>query len=408
MIKVALLDLDDTLITSNIQTFFADYLTLLTAHSTHIAPPEAFVRHLLDAYTRTLAEYRPTETLYPRYLNHLSSLTGQTPDVLKAHFESFYVNQYMELQRHVQPRADTLRLLAWLHGHGIAVVVATNPAFPLLATGPRMAWGGITAGVVPVAMVTTLDHMHFGKPQAQYYAEILLRLDVEPCEAIMVGDEWDNDIVGAAAAGLHTYWVTAEGTGPPHAEVHVDGVGSYSTFVEQVWDGWLETLQCHELGCEELVYRLEAFPAALDAERRSHTRDILECCPGEREWSARDIICHLRDHEMADRDRLRQILREDNPFLSANTDPWENYGEYRSIPLEQALEEFVRVRADTVACLKEICGDAWQRPARDAIFGPTTFIEVVQFLGEHDRTHLRQMRDALAYALEICGSDSID
>jgi len=47
----------------------------------------------------------------------------------------------------------------------------------------------------------------------------------------------------------------------------------------------------------------------------------------------------------------------------------------------------------TITLLDRLTPDEWQRPARHAIFGPTHLQELVAFTSEHDRLHLRQMRE---------------
>jgi hypothetical protein len=111
----------------------------------------------------------------------------------------------------------------------------------------------------------------------------------------------------------------------------------------------------------------------------------------------------LCDHEAEeDRARLQRILAEDNPFLSANYDPWAGAAGYSSVTADQAFEGFARRRAATVAWLESLPPEAWTRLARYAIFGPTNFEEMVRFMTEHDITHLRQMTDAIQHALSVC------
>ena len=211
--------------------------------------------------------------------------------------------------------------------------------------------------------------------------------------------------LGAAEVGLHTFWVTENGGPPPAPDLPLDGFGPYPAFVDRVIHGWLDALGDAPLGRSQqrsLAHRLAVAPAAVDAIRRPHPEVILECCPDEGEWSARDIVCHLRDYESQARERLERILRGDNPFLSANTNPWEYSSMYHKVAFEGALSVFAERRAQTVEWLRSLPDDAWRRPARDAIFGPTYFEEVVGFIAEHDRTHLRQMRSAIDYALTIC------
>jgi hypothetical protein len=191
---------------------------------------------------------------------------------------------------------------------------------------------------------------------------------------------------------------------PCDPAVPLDGYGTFQQFVERVEAGWLDTLEWFGADCGSLTYRLAAVPAAIDSIIRGHSSEVLECNPAEAEWSARDILCHLGDHDPADRVRLDRILSEDNPFLSANRDPWENHDTYCDFETETALRVFVEGRTELVEWLRTLPEDAWDRPARDAIFGPTAFSEVVRFIVEHDRTHLRQMRSAVEAGIRACGS----
>lgn len=403
MIKAVLLDLDDTLITSNTHNFFPAYLRELGQYAAAISPPEQFVDQMMSSFERTLYQYDPARPLYERVMERFSEDIGHELATLEPLFASFYRDAYQALSGWIRPRPESRRLLEWLFDHDYTVVVATNPGLPEAAIHHRMRWGDIPPEQYDFDMITTLESMHFGKPTAEYYSEIVLRLGVEPHEAIMVGDDWDADLVGAAAAGLHTFWVTTEGSEPPDGSIQVSGYGTYESFVEKVLDGWLDTLPTDgNISRSSLIHRLAAYPAAIDAARRPYLRDVLECNPAEDEWSARDIVCHLRDHEAQTRARLERILAEDNPFLSADTNPWAAGALYRRVPFEEAFDVFVERREAMVEWLKTIPEEGWKQQARDAIFGPTCFEEVVSFLADHDRMHLQQMKDAIEHGVRAC------
>jgi FMN phosphatase YigB (HAD superfamily) len=404
MVRAVLLDLDDTLILSNNNSFFPAYLKALGQYGSSIAAPEQFIGLVMNSFAQVLGGYDPAGTLYERFMRRFSASVERPEEELAALFERFYTEQYPALCTTIRPQPLAADLLHWLFEHEYQVVVATNPGLPFIATRQRMEWGQIPPEKYPFVLITTLDTMHFGKPHPEYYEEILFRLDVEANEAIMVGDDWENDMVGAATVGLHTFWLTSNMATPPDPSVPLDGHGSFEQFVRLAQDGWLDALDGGApLGRERLIRRLAVFPAAIDDLRRQYPVEILECCPGEHEWSVRDVICHLCDHEMnEDRVLLKRIIEEENPFLSANYDPWAHADQYASVPLEQAFREFTRRRAETVGWLRELPEQVWRRSARSSIFGPTCFEEMVRFVTEHDRTHLRQMRHAIAYALEAC------
>jgi putative hydrolase of the HAD superfamily len=83
--------------------------------------------------------------------------------------------------------------------------------------------------------------MHAAKPQPIYYREILEVVGCEPSEALMVGDDWRNDIAPAAAAGLFAYWIALGDAEPPNPGL-IHGRGSLDALLHRIEGGWLESL----------------------------------------------------------------------------------------------------------------------------------------------------------------------
>lgn len=109
-----------------------------------------------------------------------------------------------------------------------------------------------------------------------------------------------------------------------------------------------------------------------------------------------EIFGHLRD---VDREvnlpRLRKIMADDNPFIaSAATDDWVKERQYARQEGHSSLAEFTVERKELLALLADL-QSGWKRPARHAIFGPTNLQELVGFIAEHDRAHVKQAREAL-------------
>jgi len=48
------------------------------------------------------------------------------------------------------------------------------------------------------------------KPAPDFYLNILKAIDVEPEHAIMIGDDYENDIIAAKQVGLYTIWFNAD------------------------------------------------------------------------------------------------------------------------------------------------------------------------------------------------------
>jgi HAD superfamily hydrolase (TIGR01549 family) len=403
MIKAVLLDLDDTLIISQTAAMFPSYLRALGLAGQDFMSGHQFSEHVVQAYLQALDEYDPAQTLVNRFFAKFGSLINSNDAALRAFFDEFYSSRYAEVVRKfVAPQPEAHSLVTWLRTQGYRLVVATNPAMPESTIVERLAQGGLSPS--DFELLTTLENMHFGKPQPEYFEEILARLDLEAGEAIMVGDDWENDIAPALAAGLSTFWLTEDLGLHSEENLHVDGHGSFTQFAARARAGWLTTLHPHYPGYAALIHRLAAFPAGIASAIEGHIQAVLECKPGDLEWCARDIICHLRDHDAEeDQMRLERILTEEAPFLSGNYDPWAHAHEYATTNAQEALADFVHYRGRMVKWLRSLPAEIWTRPARHAIFGPTSFEEMVRFATEHDRTHLRQMRSAIANAVVVCG-----
>jgi putative hydrolase of the HAD superfamily len=54
-----------------------------------------------------------------------------------------------------------------------------------------------------------------GKPEPAVYEHVLARLAVRPDECLMVGNDFEADVLGAQHAGLHAAWVDAGGRSAP-------------------------------------------------------------------------------------------------------------------------------------------------------------------------------------------------
>ena len=110
--------------------------------------------------------------------------------------------------------------------------------------------------------------------------------------------------------------------------------------------------------------------------------------PADDEWSVAEVLCHLIDTEHRFRQRLRRIVREDNPTL-----PYIHPDESRYQPqasLENMLWQFEQARGETVAFLQDLSMGQWQRPAVHETLGETKLRYLVQMLVDHDINHMNQ------------------
>ena len=117
--------------------------------------------------------------------------------------------------------------------------------------------------------------------------------------------------------------------------------------------------------------------------------------PGE--WSAVEVLCHLRDVEQeVNLVRLEKVMESENPFIAGqDTDRWAIDRQYILQDCLDALGAFQQTRIELLARLEALSEEDWQRPVRHAIFGPTRLVELINIIAGHDRLHVRQVMKAL-------------
>ena len=394
MIKAVLLDLDDTLLGNPVQPFVDNYLGLLGRFMSERLGLDGIVKPLLAGTRAVITSRDPLRTNWDTFYDVLDPLLTVSRDAFDVAVDDFYRTVYLALQAGTQTRPGARRLVEWLLEQGYAVVVATNPFFPRVAIEQRLAWAGLPVDEVAFSLVTTLENMHYSKPHAAYYEEILARIGVQADEAIMVGDDWDNDMVPAGQAGLNTFWVVPDGRQSPAGHsAEPDGSGTLADFACHVQDeNWLETLTPRPATPAQIAPRLNGNLAALLGVVREVPREVWQQRPDKDEWSPVEVLCHLGESEReVQRPRLQTIAQDDNPFLSQPKEPPRPASRVCPDDVWSLAMIFADERRQTVEFLTGLDDDAWDRPARHYIFGPTTLLEMANFIAQHDRLHLTQL-----------------
>ena len=117
--------------------------------------------------------------------------------------------------------------------------------------------------------------------------------------------------------------------------------------------------------------------------------------PGK--WSARQILCHLADCEIAFAFRLRQALAEDHHMIQPfDQDGWaRNYGAYDA---RQAWGVFAALRKWNLRLIESQPAAAWSKRLTHPERGEMTFQTVIETMAGHDLNHLGQIERIVAAA----------
>lgn len=120
--------------------------------------------------------------------------------------------------------------------------------------------------------------------------------------------------------------------------------------------------------------------------------DGVEWAP-EGEWSALQILTHLRDVEYGIQiARVQAAVLEDNPeFPAFNADAWRAAHRPRPETYGQVVADFAAGRRALAAMLDRLDEDDWTRPVRTAAFGQSILEVVVERAYLHTLDHLQQL-----------------
>jgi FMN phosphatase YigB (HAD superfamily) len=391
MTLTLLLDLDETLLDTNLSAFVPAYFQKLAAHLASHVPPEKLLKYLMLGTNKMMQSEDPAHTLREVFDENFYPFLGVDRDEVQPAIEDFYDNIFPAIKEVTQPIPGVVEFIEWAFAAGQRVVIATSPYFPRKATQHRLRWAGLPPEKYPFALVSSYEDFHFTKPNPAYFAEVLGRLGWPDGPVLMVGNDVEQDLIPAAALGLPTYHsldVTPSANG--FASTGRGHLAELRAWLEQTNPA---TLMPVYSSSASLLAILRSTPAALTGLLAPLASAALTARPAADEWSATEILCHMRDVEIeVDRPRIRQILDEDAPFILAQMpDEWAKTRSYQAQDALSALREFTSARLETLEMLKVLAPAQWSRKARHAILGPTTLQEMVGFNAEHDRLHIQQV-----------------
>jgi hypothetical protein len=146
---------------------------------------------------------------------------------------------------------------------------------------------------------------------------------------------------------------------------------------------------------EQILVMLAAAPARLTDLTTGLTPAQLLAPPEPGEWSARDVLAHLRACSDMWGKCIVQILREDRPTIRAvNPTTWIKKTDYLEQEFHPSLLAFTAKRADLLAVLKPLEPEAWDRTATVTGVGKPlqrTVHTYALWLANHERSHYRQI-----------------
>jgi FMN phosphatase YigB (HAD superfamily) len=208
MWKLILLDLDDTLLDTKIYDFLPHYFSALGEKLKHILPSDEMIDLVLKATKHMMRDLNPNTTNAEAFAEYFFPRLPVSREEIEPQIAEFYEQNFPALKKHVKAIPLTKEFVTWLFNHDFNVAIATNPLFPARAIEHRIDWAGILD--FPYCRITTYENSHYSKPNPKYYQEILDTCGVQAIDALMVGDDMQNDIIPARAIGMQTYHINTD------------------------------------------------------------------------------------------------------------------------------------------------------------------------------------------------------
>lgn len=234
--KTVLFDLDGTLLPMDQEQFTKTYFYFLVKYMAPYGYESDKLIQSVWAGTKAMVLNDGSQTNENAFWNCFAKCYSEENLKDRPHFDDFYRNEFYQAKSSTGVNHDAKEVVAYLKDKGIQTILATNPIFPAIATNQRVNWAGLELD--DFSLITTYENSTYCKPNPKYYEEIVQKMNLDPTECIMVGNDAVED-VAANQIGMQVYLITdnllnedkVDITGIPHGNFK-DFLGWVSSYVE--------------------------------------------------------------------------------------------------------------------------------------------------------------------------------
>lgn len=143
---------------------------------------------------------------------------------------------------------------------------------------------------------------------------------------------------------------------------------------------------------DELLFRLSDVPLRIARAVEGYNETELHATSVKGEWSATDILAHIRASDAIVAYRAYVLLIRDNPALQAYDERlWAEIALYAQVNFRASLALYALQRAELVNMLRHTNLESWQRIGLHEVRGPVSLLDVVTSLVEHEEEHCAQL-----------------
>ena len=145
----------------------------------------------------------------------------------------------------------------------------------------------------------------------------------------------------------------------------------------------------------KILTRLAAQSKAIAVATEGVPSERLRRRPSPGEWSANEVLAHLRACGDMWGGYIVRILDEDHPtFRAMNPRRWIERTDYRELDFHRSRRAFATQRTALLGRLRSLAPDDWSRSAAVTGAGHArerTVYQYADWLANHERSHIKQM-----------------
>jgi uncharacterized damage-inducible protein DinB len=154
-----------------------------------------------------------------------------------------------------------------------------------------------------------------------------------------------------------------------------------------------------QLTTEQVMSMLAGAPGRIAEMAHRIDADVLQAAPQAGEWSANEVLAHIRACADVWGGSIERILAEDHPTLKA-MDPrtWMRSTDYPQQAFHASLDAYTRQRDGLIEVLSALKEQEWRRSAKVVGAGKPlerTVFFYAQWMAIHERPHLKQIARVL-------------
>jgi hypothetical protein len=151
------------------------------------------------------------------------------------------------------------------------------------------------------------------------------------------------------------------------------------------------------LPIEQVLTLLAETPTRFAAATRGLTEAQLHKSPVRGEWSANDVLAHLRSCADVRGEHIRTILAADHPtFRAVNPRTYIKTTDYLDLEFRPSFRAFTKQRANLLALLRRLSRKGWARAATVTGAGAPlerTVLFYADWVAIHERPHVKQVEE---------------